>query len=218
MNRTLLLASALGIGAGLEYAFDPERGRRRRAIARDKLAHVARVAKDGFIIAARDGVNRSIGALAELRARVADPQPEDDVLVERVRAALGRACRHPHAIHVTASEGVVSLEGRVAPDELARILRRVESVRGVGKVNSHLLATAADPVIEHVARPHALRPATRLVAITSGVACVLDAIGGRRIKPAIGGLGLFLVTRALLDPGVGKGVPLARGHYQPHSN
>jgi hypothetical protein len=34
--RTATLIGGLGLGAGLMYVFDPDRGKRRRAMARDK--------------------------------------------------------------------------------------------------------------------------------------------------------------------------------------
>jgi len=44
-----------------------------------------------------------------------DTPVDDDVLVERVRAHLGRAVSHPHAVDVGAADGVVTLRGPTAP-------------------------------------------------------------------------------------------------------
>src|SRR5262249_28654346 len=55
----------LGLGAGLMYIFDPDRGKRRRAIARDKVTDV--VSRTGKAIGSksRDLKNRAQGAIAE---------------------------------------------------------------------------------------------------------------------------------------------------------
>jgi uncharacterized membrane protein len=40
------MLTGLGLGLGLMYFFDPERGRRRRALVRDQTAHAARLTRD----------------------------------------------------------------------------------------------------------------------------------------------------------------------------
>ena len=40
------LLGGIGIGAALMYLLDPDRGRRRRALVRDKAVHFARVSGD----------------------------------------------------------------------------------------------------------------------------------------------------------------------------
>ncbi len=39
MNKGLSMIGGVGLGAGLEYLFDPEVGNRRRAMLRDKAIH-----------------------------------------------------------------------------------------------------------------------------------------------------------------------------------
>jgi hypothetical protein len=62
----------------------------------------------------------------------------DDVVVERVRATLGRAVSHPRAIDVRVADGVVTLRGPIIQDEVSRLLRAVERVRGVREVVAEL--------------------------------------------------------------------------------
>jgi uncharacterized membrane protein len=59
-----------GVGAGLMYVLDPRQGRRRRALARDKLVSVLHRADDVIHGKARDLANRTRGVVAETRARV----------------------------------------------------------------------------------------------------------------------------------------------------
>ena len=65
MNKTALLIGGLGLGAGLIYMLDPERGERRRAMARAQLERYRRQTDDLW-----DYTTRSLGRQArELLAR-----------------------------------------------------------------------------------------------------------------------------------------------------
>jgi len=65
MNKTALLISGLGLGVGLIYMLDPERGERRRATARAQLERYRRQTDDLW-----DHTTRSLGRQArELLAR-----------------------------------------------------------------------------------------------------------------------------------------------------
>lgn len=71
-RSTALAAVAAGVGAGLMYLFDPERGARRRGILRDKAASMSRRLALGIGGAARDVRNRAnrlptIGGASVLR-------------------------------------------------------------------------------------------------------------------------------------------------------
>jgi len=56
------------------------------------------------------------------------------VLVERVRAKIGRYVEHPGAIEVSANAGTVVLTGPVLRHEHKRLLAAVHGVRGVGDI------------------------------------------------------------------------------------
>jgi hypothetical protein len=59
------------------YVFDPQRGRRRRALARDKFTHFAHKTRDGIDAAARDWSNRAAGTVAVARRRFRS-EPHDE--------------------------------------------------------------------------------------------------------------------------------------------
>jgi hypothetical protein len=65
--RTLV---TLGLGALAMYLFDPQQGRRRRALLRDQVTHARRVVRERATGAARDLSNRAYGAAAEARSTV----------------------------------------------------------------------------------------------------------------------------------------------------
>jgi len=133
--RVLTTAAA---GAGLMYLLDPERGRRRRAIVRDRLVRAAHRTGDTVDATSRDVGNRARGVVAELRSRLANVEVSDGVLHERVRARIGSVIGHAGAIDIAVIEGQVSLRGPVLAGDVDRLVRRVRSVPGVREVINQL--------------------------------------------------------------------------------
>lgn len=136
MNANLLVG--LGVGATLAYMLDPNLGRRRRAVARDKMRRVARKTRDGMDATARDVANRTRGIAAEARARLSDEPVDDARLVERVRAKVGRMSSHPRAIDVSARDGQVTLTGPILARELDDLMAAVAAVGGVRGITNQL--------------------------------------------------------------------------------
>jgi osmotically-inducible protein OsmY len=140
---------AAATGAALMYLFDPDNGRRRRAMLRDKSSHYARSMRDAEEILARRSLHHVQGALASIRNRIQPPEPvSDDVLLERVRAALGHVIDDPHALDVKVRDGIVILKGPVVPDDVNEIVACTERVRGVRQVDNRL-----SPNTGHYASP-----------------------------------------------------------------
>jgi len=137
-QSSLGVLGATAAGAGLMFLLDPDRGSRRRAILRDKLISLSR----GVVWAAdktsRDLTNRVYGIVASVRSRFSDTAVDDDVLVERIRSQLGRAVSHPHAIHVTAKDGQVTLSGEILVEEVSDLLRSISMVKGVQRIENQL--------------------------------------------------------------------------------
>jgi uncharacterized membrane protein len=146
MNRAMALFGGAGVGAGIMYLLDPDRGRRRRALVRDKVVRGVHALGDALDTTSRDLRNRTRGVIAELRPRRDTGPVSDVVLEERVRSALGGPVRHPRSIGVTVRDGRVTLRGPVLADEVPVLLRRVSAVSGVTEVDNQLdvHATAAD--------------------------------------------------------------------------
>ena len=137
-----VLGSA-GLGAGLMFLLDPDLGTRRRAILRDKLISLSRLAAGAADKTSRDVKNRLYGTVVATQSRFsdADADTSDDILVERVRSQMGRAVSHPHAIHVSAKNSCVILSGEILSNELNGLIRAVSGVKGVkevvNKMNAH---------------------------------------------------------------------------------
>src|SRR5512138_2725488 len=102
MNKIVKVISAAGVGAGLMYLFDPDRGKRRRALLRDKAEHATRIAADAARKTRRDVRNHLLGAVAEFESLLRSEEATDRVLEQRVRSKMGRVVSHPHAIKVKA--------------------------------------------------------------------------------------------------------------------
>jgi hypothetical protein len=122
--------SSLAVGALLMYLFDPNHGRRRRALLRDRTFSLARrtgETLDGWMC---DLQNRAEGVRARFQPS-SDEQVDDSVLEARMRSALGRVTSHPGAIEVMSFNGIVTLSGPVLASEHAAVCRAAERVRGV---------------------------------------------------------------------------------------
>jgi hypothetical protein len=179
-DRSAVVAG-VGLGAATMYLLDPDRGRRRRALLRDKMVWGARVGADGLSVAGRDLAHRASGAAARVQRLARHELVDDDVLGERVRAQLGRYVSHPRALEVSASNGVVTLRGPILQEEISSLLRAVERIPGVRDIAPELEehSTGDIPALQGGTRPPAVRsnvwpgrwsPATRL--LTGGLAAL----------------------------------------------
>jgi hypothetical protein len=212
MNKIAVAFAGAAVGAGVMFLFDPRRGRRRRARLGEAAAHVAHRTQAIAGLTERDVRHRLTGAAARALDRlVAKSAPSDEVLVERVRARLGRLVSHPGAIEVVASAGTVTLKGPVFDAEVDQLLRGVATVAGVTAVE-HKLEPHGDAV--HVSAlqgrgPHtAQRPAanwlrwtptSRLAAGVAGAALLALSLPKRPLRGAAAAAwGVELIACALL--------------------
>lgn len=209
-DKAMTLAAGIGIGAGLMYLLDPDRGSRRRALVRDQLVHGANTTGDALGTAARDLGNRARGLAAETRSRFRHEPVTDETLVARVRSELGRVVSHPGALIVTAHDGRVTVSGPILASESDRALSCIRSVHGVESVDDRLEAhrTAGDvPALQggRQARRESVlaepwTPAARLLVGAAGTALLAAAAKSRGSAGAALGLaGLGLLTRASTD-------------------
>ena len=136
VTRGILIG--IGIGAAIAFMADPRGGRRRRALVRDQVVRGSRKMRDAIDATARDLAQRTSGIVAVTKRRGVDEDIDDPRVVERVRAKLGRACSHPHAIVVNVSNGMVTLRGPILASELHHVLSTVKAVRGVQAVTNNL--------------------------------------------------------------------------------
>ena len=144
MNKGIALVGGLGLGAALMYIFDPDRGKRRRALIRDKVEAAGNTLTDTAEKMQRDLRNRAYGVVAEAKSIFRHDEVTDDVLVDRVRSRLGRVPVHIGGFDIGANDGVVTLRGQILADELPRVLRAARFVRGVKKIDNQFEVNERD--------------------------------------------------------------------------
>src|SRR5688500_9250934 len=212
MNKALLLGTGLGIGTAAMFLLDPDRGKRRRALVRDKFALATRKTGECMGVTARDLSNRTRGTIAAIQSRLSSEQPDDSVLVDRVRAKIGRIVSHPAAIEVTAQDGNVTLGGPVLAHEVPHLLSCVKWIHGVNDINNNLEVheeAGNHPALQGGRERQGSRfeffqenwsPTARLIAGAAGAS--LAAYGGMRrnaLGAGLGAAGLLLTTRAIAN-------------------
>jgi uncharacterized membrane protein len=205
-----LLLSAAAAGAISMYLLDPDHGRRRRAVMRDRLASGMSRLDGATAVASRDLRNRVRGVAHEFRARLTAEEVPNEILSERVRARLGVAISHPGAIEVAALSGRVTLSGAVLEREYVRLLRTVWTVRGVVDVEDRLAvyeSAAGISALQGSGKAREPRfgpwqqnwpPGVRVVMGAVGGVLMLNALVGRRSGLGfLGGVGgLALIARS----------------------
>jgi hypothetical protein len=212
MNKALTFGAGLGLGTGLMYLLDPDRGMRRRALLRDKGAWALRKTGDCIEVTAHDLRNRAQG-ITHIHS---SSEPVDDrIVAERVRSKLGRVVAHPGAIEVNALNGAVTLSGPILVEEMSELLKCVNGVRGVKQVINNLEAhEQADnhPALQGGRERQGAHfeffqenwsPAARVLAGAAGAS--LAAYGGVRrdaLGAGLGTAGLLLLTRGITNIGI----------------
>jgi hypothetical protein len=134
MNNTLRLATAFATGLAVMYYLDPQTGRRRRALARDKSIAAGHDVKDFARSKGKQAVNRARGAAAKTRAQLSNESVEDGVLRDRVRSRLGHLTDEP--IEVEVMDGRVVLSGNLSTTRLDELTEAVSAMPGIVRVES----------------------------------------------------------------------------------
>ncbi len=140
MKHPISFAKGLLVGAGLMYLFDPRQGGRRRALVRDQMTHAGHELEHELRGRAKDVGNRARGRAVETAKRRMGEDVEDDVLEDRVRAALGHELDSLADLRISAEHGRVTLAGSAPSNRISAVVERTREVRGVREVVNLLSA------------------------------------------------------------------------------
>jgi hypothetical protein len=209
------------------YLLDPQGGRRRRAVARDKTVSALNKGGDAVRKTSRDLGNRTKGLVAKAGSRLrrnGDAEVDDQVLRDRVRSKLGRALSHASALDVMAENGRVILAGPVLAYEADRLLAAVRSVKGVKDVecrfdlhehaedNPAFQGNGQSQSTSRFANRKWVPVATRVLTGSCGSA--LAVAGLKKKGPlglALGTVALGLLAHGTTNVGPGKLAKMVRG-------
>jgi uncharacterized membrane protein len=169
--------------------------------------------RHGVSVVGRDTRNRAVGAAATMRSLFDREQPDDVVLVERVRACLGRVVTHPHAIKVEANDGSVTLSGPILEEEVPLLVDCALGVAGVRDLRNQLDVHAEPGRIPALQGNPRQRPGSRGAFMQTNWSPTARAVGGLAGAMAaahgfgertlagtfVGTAGLLLLARAVTN-------------------
>ncbi len=149
-QQTIVTATAAGAaGAAGAYFLDPNDGKRRRHVARDRTTALARRQAQSLRRRAEYRKGEAIGVVKRAGSKLSPegPAPNDQDLADRVRSELFRPADAPKgSVNVNAENGVIYLRGKAATaeqrEELGQIVAKIDGVRGVKNL-LHLPGEAA---------------------------------------------------------------------------
>lgn len=215
MKNSTAILGALGLGAGIMYFLDPERGRRRRVMVADKALHLSKKLDREARRKAADVRNRVNGLVIETEKFFSSEQLTDDQIEGRIRARLGHVCDNPSAIKTTAQNGTVMLEGHVLNDEYKNVRCEADAIAGAGRVVDRL--EVHDLAEDHPALRHRHRdrfsdrwsPGMRAAAASAGGGLLLFGLGKRNVIASfLSAAGIGLLARSAANRPLSDMLPM----------
>jgi uncharacterized membrane protein len=205
--------TALGVGAGIAYFFDPKRGESRRTLLRDRANNFVQQLDDSIYAAVEDTRDKTRVVLAEWTAKLSNQDNPDWVLAERVRNVLGRLTPHSRGVRVRAQEGQIRLSGSILKEEKDAILQAAARTRGVRDVIDELEVFYSPEEMSVFQRDLATRdqdvppwgkqnlsPATRLLSSVGGSLLTLYGLKRKGLTgPVLSTVGLLLTARGMTN-------------------
>ena len=139
-SKAVGVAGAAGLAAG--YFLDPDSGRRRRHVARDRTLGLIRRGARRTRREADYAVGTAEGKVEAAKSKTAPEKPaaNDQALAERVKSEIFQPADAPKdSVNVNVENGVVYLRGQVKrPNEIKKLVKQAEAVDGVRGVENLL--------------------------------------------------------------------------------
>lgn len=197
-RRVLLAAGGLAAGCATMYYLDPQRGKRRRAFVRDQGVHAAHAVANTCEKAGRDFAHRTAGILAGMKCK-SEGIVSDDVLLERVRSAVGHAV-DASKLEISVTNGTVIVAGRVPSAEAKRLLKKIWSIHGVRGLDASALTLEDGSSGSSTLRQRPVRwtPAKQAIVGAGGAFASAGAIAiGGAVGVVLGVSGAAAMIRAI---------------------
>jgi hypothetical protein len=157
-TRRLPVFAGIVAGATGAYFFDPQNGKRRRSIARDKAMKLVRQGFGEAQRRARYASGKVEGAVQERTPSPRDPERDlnDAALARKIESEIFRGADSPKGkVNINVEHGVVYLLGEVAsPGQAGALTQAARRVEGVKDVES-LLHLPDTPAKSKEGRPKA---------------------------------------------------------------
>jgi len=153
---------AAALGAAVSYFFDPQMGKTRRTMARDRLGGMVRRTARRTGRWGRWAGAKGYGKWMKVTHPVEQPKDVDDAtLAHKVESEVLRGPSVPEGISVNAEDGVVVLRGQVdSPERMTELTAAVLRVQGVTGVEN-LLHLPGEPAPNKAKALEASRAAER---------------------------------------------------------
>lgn len=145
MGNIVNRVAAVAVGVAAMYYLDPQMGRRRRALLREKMESWRHDAGGYTLAKGKRAADRFRGAMAETRSGLGlgHGLASDRQLAERVRSEMGRLVSRSGAVHVDVDNGLVRLSGHILADEREPLVSTLAAMQGVRGVEDRLSVHAA---------------------------------------------------------------------------
>ncbi len=139
LNQALYLLGGLAVGMGLMYMLDPDRGRTRRALARDKAGSLVLHTSTSATHEARNIRNHAKGLVHDATKLFSRSSAISDIdLSNQIRAQMLNVVPHPESLHVTVHHRRVTLSGPILSNQVQKVIEQVAMIPGVAGVNNRL--------------------------------------------------------------------------------
>jgi osmotically-inducible protein OsmY len=139
-SKAIGAAGAAGLAAG--YFLDPDSGRRRRHVAKDRALALIRRGTDRTRREAEYRSNQVEGKVEAAKSKAAPekPAPNDQALAERVKSEIFQPADAPkESVNINVENGVVYLRGEVKrPDQIRKLVKEAGAIDGVRGVENLL--------------------------------------------------------------------------------
>jgi osmotically-inducible protein OsmY len=139
-SKAVGAAGAAGLAAG--YFLDPDSGKRRRHVARDRALALIRRGADRTRREAEYRTGQVEGKVEAARSKAAPEKPaaNDQALAERVKSEIFQPADAPKdSVNINVENGVVYLRGEVKrPDQIRKLVKEAGAVDGVRGVENLL--------------------------------------------------------------------------------